>query len=312
MVMDKKMEIAGFYIEKDMEGMHMKTIERIDYKNPIKEAYDFEIVDFQQFFSTRSHKHLSRDFRLNFWVLIYIYEGVGHHVVDFERYRYEAGNMVLMQKNQVQHFEANRHAAGYVMHINEPFFLEGMGLSTSSFLDFFDRPFKSPIIAVDTSSHAANRVLVDLIYKTYISSASLNDENLLRALFQSFILSVENETEGENSFHESKVFGNYNAFRKLVEAHFHEVKTVEAYAAMMNTSKKVINYATRNVVGLSAKAFIVDRIILEIKRYLSQGELMNYEIADLLGFDEPANMTKFFKRYTGISPKDFRKQYENQ
>ncbi len=61
----------------------------------------------------------------------------------------------------------------------------------------------------------------------------------------------------------------------------------------------MLNYATRSIVDLSAKQFIIDRIMLEIKRYLSQGELMNYEISDMLGFDEPANMTKFLKGMKG-------------
>jgi len=59
-------------------------------------------------------------------------------------------------------------------------------------------------------------------------------------------------------------------------------------------------------VDLSAKQFIIDRILLEIKRYLAQGELTINEISDLMGFDEPSNLTKFFKRYEGLSPKEFR------
>ncbi len=78
---------------------------------------------------------------------------------------------------------------------------------------------------------------------------------------------------------------------------------------MMGISKKTINLATRAIVDMSAKEFVNSRLFLEIKRYLSQGELLNYEIAEILGFDEPANMTKFFKKYEGISPKEFRAKY---
>jgi len=287
----------------------MKTIERIDFKNTMKEAHDFEIVDLQLFFSTRSHRHISSDYRLNFWVLMYIYEGEGYHSVDFERYPYKAGDLILIQRNQVQHFEVNDKVRGYIAHINEPFFLEGVGLYSSHFLEFFDRPFKSPVITVDTSVHSTNRMIMDMIYKEYIKLSNGNDESLIRSLFQSFIFAVRNEKQEAYLGHDSKVFNNYNTFRKLVDVHFHKVKSVDEYARMMNTTKKVLNYATRSIVDLSAKQFIIDRIMLEIKRYLSQGELMNYEISDMLGFDEPANMTKFFKRYEGVSPKVFREKY---
>ncbi len=95
-------------------------------------------------------------------------------------------------------------------------------------------------------------------------------------------------------------------FRELVEENHAAKRSVEAFAQMMNVSKKTINQATRRVAGISAKQFIIDRLILEIKRFLSIGELMNYEIADRLGFGEAANMSKFFKHYVGVSPKAFK------
>jgi len=129
---------------------------------------------------------------------------------------------------------------------------------------------------------------------------------LMASLFQSFILSIEDEMIKVNSHVQTKDYDHFKHYRKLVEKHYTETRSVEDYAQMMHLSKKTINQATRNVVGLSAKQYIIDRVILEIKRYLSQGELMNYEIADLLGFDEAANMTKFFKHYVKMSPKEFK------
>jgi AraC-like DNA-binding protein len=105
-----------------------------------------------------------------------------------------------------------------------------------------------------------------------------------------------------------KYYEYFKEFRQLLEEHYKDIRTVEVYAKMMNISKKTVNLATRNTVGLSAKSYIVNRIILEIKRYLSQGNLMNYEIAELLGFEEAGNMSRFFKHYEGISPKKFREK----
>lgn len=286
----------------------MTSIKRINYRNPKKQSHDFEIVDLQLFFATRPHWHISSDYRLNFWLMIYIYEGSGQHSVDFEDYTYNPGDLVVIQKNQVHHFIVNKNAKGYLMHINEPFFMAGD--LADLFLDFFDRPYKSPIISVNTSESATHRILMDLIYKEYLKTDEQQGEELIRALFKSFLLAVRGEAIAREASYDSKVLNNYNVFRKLLDEHFQEEKTVEAYAAMMNVTKKVINYATRQVVGMSAKQFIIQRTLLEIKRYLSQGELMNYEISDLMGFDEPANMTKFFKRYEGISPKAFRKKCE--
>ncbi|WBW94985.1 helix-turn-helix domain-containing protein [Oceanirhabdus sp. W0125-5] len=287
----------------------MTSIKRIKYRNSMKEDSDFEIVDLQLFFATRPHWHLKRDNRIDFWVIIYITDGEGYHVVDFDRYAYKAGDVIIVQKNQVQNFEINNLAKGYVIHINEPFFFEGEGISSKTFLEFFDRPYKSPILSIDNSVETMNRAIIELIYKEYMKINEESNEDLIRSLFQSFILSLNEFYYKSKQSAETAVFRTYNQFRQLVEANYTEKKTVEDYAQMMLVSKKTINYATRTIVGLSAKQYIINRIILEIKRYLSQGELLIYEISDLLGFDEPANMTKFFKRFEGVSPKAFRKEH---
>lgn len=285
----------------------MTSIKRIKYKNKMKEAADFEIVDLQLFFATRPHWHLKRDFRIDFWVIIYITDGEGYHFVDFERYAYKAGDVIIIQKNQVQHFEINNLAKGYVIHINEPFFFEGEGISSKKFLQFVDRPYRSPIFSIDNSDMTMNRAIMELIYKEYAKMNDDSNENLIRSLFHSFILSLNEFYTKSDQVAETAVFRTYNHFRQLVEANYTKKKSVEEYAQLMHVSKKTINSATRAIVGLSAKQYIIDRIILEIKRYLSQGELLNYEISNLLGFDEPYNMTKFFKRYEGVTPKEFRK-----
>ena len=93
---------------------------------------------------------------------------------------------------------------------------------------------------------------------------------------------------------QSKDYENFRNFRQLVEEHYSETRNVEDYSRMMALSRKLFNQACRNVAEISAKQFIINRIILEIKRYISLGELLNYEIADLLGFDEGGQYDKVF------------------
>lgn len=287
------------------------SINRIDYKNQ-KKNLDFEIVDIQLFFATRSHKSLEKDYRLNFWSIIYIIDGSGYHYVDFKPYAYKKGDIIFIQKNQVHHFVINKEVIGYVMHINESFLYRIEGFNGDVFLEMVDKAFGSPVLYFDTSIGTTNRTLIDLIYKEYNKVKENISIELIAALFQSFILSLKNKLHSKEKVLLSKDYENFKLFRHLVEENFKTTRKVEDYAIMMNLSKKTLNQATRSVVDLSAKQFIVNRVVLEIKRYLSQGEMMNYEIADILGFDEASNMTKFFKRYEGISPKEFRESLNNR
>lgn len=285
--------------------MSHSPINRIDYRNKKKEL-DFEIVDIQDFYHTRPHAHLKRDFRLNFWVMIYIIEGSGAHYVDFQKYNYTKGDIIFLEKNQVQHFEPNDEVKGYIVHINEPFFYKIQGFDGDIFLEFIDRASGSLVMNFGTSTSKTNRVLIDLIYKEYNNKEEKINVELIATLFQGFILALGQQVPNNHTLLTSRNYKHFTKFRQLVEAHYWETRNVEDYAKMMNYSKKTINQASRAVAGLSAKQFIINRVVLEAKRYLSQGELMNYEIAHLLGFEEAANMTKFFKHYEGVSPKEFR------
>lgn len=287
--------------------MKKNTINRVDYKN-LRKKTDFEIVDLQLFFSTRPHKKLEKDYRLNFWSIIYITEGSGEHYIDFNKYSYKKGDMIFAQINQVQRFKVNSDAKGYLIHINEPFFYGVDGFNDDVFSEFLEASYGSPLISLDVSKNKSNRVLIDLIYQEYSKNAIDLNVRLIASLFQSFILSLGNQFLTKDKASLSKDYVNFKQYRKFVEESYMETRNVEDYAKMMNLSKKTINQATRAVVGLSAKAFIINRIVLEIKRYLSQGELMNYEIAEMLGFGEAGNMTKFFKHYEGVSPKEFKEQ----
>lgn len=290
--------------------MKKSTIDRVNYYNRIKNL-DIEIKDLNHFYRTGPKKMITKDYRMNFWAIIYVTEGTGTHYVDFKTYSYKPGDVIFVQKNQVQRFEINQEAQGYIIHINEPFFYQLSGIDGEIFIDLIDQLYESPLFHFDTTPFSTHRQLIDLIYREYSINHDRVNVELIASLFQSFILSLKNQVQAVDDTFVTKDFIHFKAFRHLVEAHYMETRHVESYAQMMHLTTKTINQATRHITGLSAKQFIIDRVILEIKRYLSQGELMNYEIADMLGFGEAANMSKFFKQYTGLSPKGFKEGLEH-
>jgi AraC family transcriptional activator of pobA len=66
---------------------------------------------------------------------------------------------------------------------------------------------------------------------------------------------------------------------------------------------------TRQVLNKTAKEFIEEQVILEAKRLLAQGSRPIKEIAYELGFSEPTNMVKFFKKHTHTTPAAFRNRF---
>ena len=57
------------------------------------------------------------------------------------------------------------------------------------------------------------------------------------------------------------------------------------------------------------KTYINDSLILEIKRLLMNTSLSIKEISYKTGFEDPTNFVKYFKKYTELTPIDFRKRF---
>ncbi len=61
------------------------------------------------------------------------------------------------------------------------------------------------------------------------------------------------------------------------------------------------------VTGKSPCALFEDRILVTAKRLIAENKMSISSIAMLLTYD-PSNFTKFFKHYTGKTPKQFREE----
>lgn len=95
-------------------------------------------------------------------------------------------------------------------------------------------------------------------------------------------------------------------FRDLVEAHFRLHQPITHYAALLKVTPGHLSRACRESLGRPALDLIHERMLLEAKRLLAYSEMPVIEIANQLGFSDPANFTKFFTRYLGEPPSAYR------
>ena len=98
------------------------------------------------------------------------------------------------------------------------------------------------------------------------------------------------------------------AFRRYVEQHYLDTKTVKAYARLMNLSPAYLSEVVRRETGLPAKAIIDRRVRHEARNLLLHSRLSIAEIADVLGFEEATHFGRFFRRGEGVSPGRFRER----
>jgi AraC family transcriptional activator of pobA len=95
-------------------------------------------------------------------------------------------------------------------------------------------------------------------------------------------------------------------FVHMVELHMREHRTIADYANALSVTADRLNTAVRRVTGRSPAELIHGRLAAEAANLLDSSGLQISEIAVTLGFQDPAYFTRFFKRMTGQSPKEYR------
>lgn len=90
---------------------------------------------------------------------------------------------------------------------------------------------------------------------------------------------------------------------------FHTVsRDVAFYAKKMCVSAKHLTMVITDMSGRSAKDWIIDYSLLEIKALLRDSDLEIKEVASRTNFQSNSVMTRFFREHTGMTPSEYRER----
>ncbi|RYZ34325.1 MAG: AraC family transcriptional regulator [Sphingobacteriales bacterium] len=85
--------------------------------------------------------------------------------------------------------------------------------------------------------------------------------------------------------------------------------TVEWLAEQVHVSPRYLSDMLRALTGQNAQQLIHDKLIDQVKQYLTSTQLSVAEIAYALGFEHPQSLNKLFKKKTNISPLAFKQSF---
>lgn len=96
-------------------------------------------------------------------------------------------------------------------------------------------------------------------------------------------------------------------FMQLVRDHGAQEHQVAFYSEKLCITPRYLHQITvRYMGGRSPKQLIDEQLVAEIKVLLSEPDLSVTEIAERLHFTDQSCLTRFFKKHTGLSPRDSR------
>lgn len=111
----------------------------------------------------------------------------------------------------------------------------------------------------------------------------------------------------ENKEDQSKQEVLVEKFLSLVQTHYKEQRGLEFYADKLCLTPKHVSKVIKETSGTSANDWIDSHVILEAKALLKSTNMTVQQISDELNFPSQSFFGKYFKRHTGLAPKDYRK-----
>ncbi|WP_158800022.1 AraC family transcriptional regulator [Pedobacter sp. L105] len=136
----------------------------------------------------------------------------------------------------------------------------------------------------------------ELIARNLTSALVYETDTLLRDYIGSAKVAVNKENE------------LFIRFKNLVANHFKESRQLAFYASKLCVSTNYLYVLVKKISGHYPTQLISNQVISEAKYQICQTAGNFSEIAYLLNFSDPFAFSKFFKKHTGYSPSQFRKQ----
>ena len=118
---------------------------------------------------------------------------------------------------------------------------------------------------------------------------------------------------GASDFHKlynNRQFSHQEAllekFLHLVQTHYKEQRGLEFYSDKLCLTSKHLSKVIKETSGKSANDWIDDHVALEAKALLKSTSMTIQQISDELNFPSQSFFGKYFKRVTGMSPKEYK------
>ncbi len=244
--------------------------------------------------------------KATFYQIIWITEGSAVFDIDFRQVNAKAGELFIISVNQVYGFDLTGGYDGKMILFTNTFFsqsdIDGSFLHTSEVLNPNNL---NRIIRLDNEKLAS---IVDIMENELRLPTDQFQPYIAHSLLRTILLEAERIiTSSESPMFQKRESTVGRRFCDEVEKHFRYNRKSEYYQDILAVTEKLLAKEVRQLTGKTPKNYIDARIILEAKRLLSYSDSTVKEISIELGFDEPTNFNKFFRKHTGISPVLFRK-----
>jgi len=273
-------------------------------------SFGFEIIKLEELFKkNNSFNHNPfQPHRLSFFAILYFKSSKskadGEHYIDFERVKFNKQSLVFISNEQIHAFSnCINNFKGYLIVFTDDFIRP---LNISAINQVYNYQLFNPVVHLPKSHNLEIDRLISQMNKEFSGVRGEIEIQILRSYLNILLHKLLPFRQTANKLEEHMYYAEFLQLQQLLKDYLLKDRSVKFYADEMLISTKKLNAICQAIVQLSAKAYITNLLILEIKRQLANTNKTVKEICYNTGFDEPTNFVKFFKKNTNQAPLQFR------
>ena len=264
---------------------------------------DFYVNTFKE--HLKNHSFIEEPHRHDSYLMVFFTNGSGIHEIDFDRFEIKKGSLFVLQPGQMHHWSLSDDIEGFVIIFSQELYNLYFGQKKINDYNFYHSIHNRPEMVFEATETPKILPYFNLLIEENSEHNNFQLDKMLNLLDCIHIEIARKYSETYS--HQTHSYNiKINTFEKLLEQHFKEDKSPSFYADKLNITLKHLNRICNEILQKTATEVIMDRVILEIKRMLTDKQLAVNEVASAVGYDDYSYFSRVFKKQTGFSPTAFR------
>jgi AraC family transcriptional activator of pobA len=247
--------------------------------------------------------------RHTYYEIFWTMQGTGDHYIDFQHYTMRPDTLFFIGPGQVHYADRTRCKKGFLLLFTDEFLLPiPASKAILGSLPFSRTAGDKPTLQLDAKHQPEIFRLFSAMQQEYFSDHA-DREDAIRAYLQLLLIGSERLTKPRTAAKALPTAAMLiQKFKELIESHFLTKEQVHEYADLLGITPNHLNDTAKHVTGKTAGEFIRERRLLEAKRMLTYSQLSVLQISYHLNFQDPSYFSRFFRKYAGTSPVEFRER----
>jgi len=251
------------------------------------------------------HKH-------DHFLTILCTHGGGTHDVDFVSYPIKRGSIFMLSPGQTHSLNISPDMEGYVLLHTQDFYDVNYSNKRVRDYPFFCSNLNSPQIVLQEKDLSRivgvfNELLAENKNENLLKNQILCSLVDMLYVYLTRLYLPKKKVDNRNQTYLVQLLRLEDA----IDLHFKDEKSPGAYASMLGMSIKHLNLICNICLGKTTTEIILNRVMLEAKRMLSQGMFSVEKVAIELGYLDTSYFTRLFKKTVGVTPLLFMKRYHS-